>query len=157
PAGQVAAPPIAPPPQPPAEEVDFTTFLSRAMGPFDPAPNDEHVGYAWSPPDHPPEPLHPGVRVALARLALDELGVARLIAAGDLTSPQQYESMWLFDMRITGTGTSYRKKLDEFVYRRPENYLTPDFLARCNGLPVVWQHPKRATLDSKEFADRVIG
>jgi len=157
PAAAPVAPPTAPAQAPEVEPVDFTTFAARGMKPFDPEVNDEHVGYAWAPPDQPPEPLHPGCRVALARLALDELGVARLIAAGELASPQRYETLWLFDLRVTGTGTAYRKKLDEYAYRRPEHYLNPEFLARCNGLPVVWEHPTRATLNSKEFADRVIG
>ncbi|WP_230492917.1 hypothetical protein [Martelella alba] len=60
-------------------------------------------------------------------------------------------------MRVTGTGTAYRRALDEFVYRPPENYLTPEFLARCNGLPVIYEHPKGRTLNSQEFSDRVIG
>lgn len=101
--------------------------------------------------------LHPGARVALARLTMDELGIARAMAAGDLVSPQHYENLALFAMRITGTGTSFREKINEHVYRPPEKYLTQDFLDRCNGLPVIWEHPKMATLDTEEFAARAIG
>ncbi len=43
------------------EGVDFTTFVLRANNPFIPELDDEHVGWAWSPIDDPPEPLHPGV------------------------------------------------------------------------------------------------
>ncbi len=88
---------------------------------------------------------------------MDELELARLIAAGELSSPQRHMNVSLFDMRITGTGVAFRPAKREWVYRRPENYLTPDFLARCNGLPVIWIHPKGATLDSKEFSDRIVG
>jgi 8-oxo-dGTP pyrophosphatase MutT (NUDIX family) len=148
--------------------VDFTTFIQRVKETFEPKINGEHTGYAWAPVDAPPEPLHPGVRIALARLTMDELGVARAIAAGELTSPQRYGNMWLFDLRITGTGVAYRgPKIDEktgkilrpeeFVYRRPENYLNQDFLARCNGLQVIMMHPKKALLNSDEFNARTVG
>ena len=88
---------------------------------------------------------------------MDELGVARAVAAGDLVSPQRYHNLSLFNMRITGTGVAYRRALNEFVYRRPEHYLNDEFLARCNGLPVIMMHPEKAILDSKEFSDRVVG
>jgi chemotaxis protein histidine kinase CheA len=101
--------------------------------------------------------LHPGAAVAIAMLTADELGVARLMASGDLVSPQQYHNITLYNMRVTGTGISYRAALNEFVYRRPENYLTPEFLARVMGLPVIWLHPKKNLLDSKEYGERVVG
>lgn len=148
-------------------QVDFTTFLQKVAETFEPTINGEHVGWAWAPVDQPPEPLHPGCRIALNRLNMDELGVARAIMAGDLTSPQKYGNVWLFDLRITGTGVAYRRpkkdddgkiiREEEFVYRRPENYLTPDFLMRCNGLPVIWLHPKKAVMNSQEFSDRIVG
>lgn len=149
------------------EEVDFSTFVQRVSEQFTPTVDGEHVGFAWAPASQPPEPLHPGCRVALARLTMDELGIARAMAAGELSSPQRYKNVVLFDLRITGTGVSYRnEKRDdkgkiereaEFVYRRPENYLTDEFLARCNGLPVIMLHPKKALLDSNEFAARTVG
>jgi hypothetical protein len=89
--------------------------------------------------------------------SLNELDVARKIMSGELPSPQQFGNMWLFDIRITGTGTAYRTRGDEFVYRPPEHYMTENFLARCNGLSVIWQHPDQGTLTSDEFADRAIG
>lgn len=102
--------------------------------------------------------IHPGAIIALGRLAMNELGVARAIAAGDLTSPQQYENVWLFAIRITGTGQAFRNSINEHVWRDPSLYLNDDFLARCNGLPVIWVHPeKKPLLTSDEFADRVIG
>lgn len=142
---------------PGSEPVDFTTFLGRTRDAFLPDVDAEHSAWAWADPKAPPEPLHPGVRVALARLSMDELGVARAMAAGDLASPQKYENVWLFALRITGTGTAYRKKLDEYVYRPPENYLNQEFLDRCNGLAVIFEHPPKSVLTSKEFGDRVIG
>ena len=86
-----------------------------------------------------------------------ELDYMRAIAAGQLESPQQFGNMHLFAMRITGTGTAYRHKIDELVFRPPENYLSDEFLARCNGLPVIWEHPKKQVLDSEDFKDRIVG
>jgi 8-oxo-dGTP pyrophosphatase MutT (NUDIX family) len=145
-------------PVPPiGDPVDYTTFLQRVEGRFDPQLNGEHTDFAWCSVGSPRTPLHPGARVALEKLSMDELGVARAIMLGDLVSPQHYENVWLFALRITGTGTAYRSKIDEYVYRKPENYLNQHFLDRCNGLPVIWEHPKAGKLDSKEFINRVIG
>lgn len=142
----------------PSEDVDFTTYLVRLPEQFTPTLDlDEHDGYAWAPVTAPPEPLHPGVRVALERLSWDELGVARAMAAGRLASPQRYENVWLFAIRITGTGVSYRHARKEFVWRDPSIYINDEFLARCNGLSVIWEHPEKSLLNDKEFDDRIIG
>lgn len=156
-----------PPPNPgPLESIDYTTFLCQTGNEFIPDLNDEHEGFAWAPVGSPPEPLHPGCRVALERLSMNELGVARAIADGRLVSPQRYENLWLFAIRITGTGVAYRNSLDEFVHRSPENYLNDEFLARCNGLPVIYVdreakekgfHPSSALLDPDQFKRRIVG
>lgn len=101
--------------------------------------------------------IHPGARIALQRLTMNELDIARAMVAGELTSPQRYMNVWLFDIRISGTGHAYRGGIKEYVWRKPEIYLTDEFLARCNGLPVIWVHPKEGMLNSKEFANRAIG
>lgn len=137
--------------------VNFATFIMRVDDEFVPSLNEEHDGYAWAPADAPPGPIHPGCQVALERLSMDELGVARAIADGRLTSPQVYENVHLWALRITGTNFAFRPKHEEFVLRRPENYLSDEFLARCNGLPVIFKHPKKAILDSEEFANRIVG
>ena len=147
--------------------VDFTTFIQKVENQFTPKLNGEHTGYAWAPLVDPPQPMHPGCQIAIDRLTMDELGVAVAMSTGRLTSPQLYGNMHLFDMRITGTGVAYRnEKKDadgkvlqksEFVYRRPENYLTNEFVQRCNGLQVIMMHPDKAVLDSKEFAARTVG
>lgn len=142
------------------DSVDFTTFRQHVSEEFRPskkALNEEHVGYAWAPVSEPPEPLHPGCRVVLDRLGMDELGVARAIAAGELVSPQDVENMSLFAMRMSGTGASYRKGLDEYVWRDPEIYLSQDMIDRCAGLPLLLEHPQASTLNSEEFANRIIG
>ena len=140
------------------EDVDFTTYVVRLGEQFTPKLNlNEHDGYCWAPIGGAPQPLHPGVAVALARAGMDELGVARAMASGQLSSPQKYENVWLFAIRITGTGISYRHARKEFVWRDPAVYLNDDFLARCNGLAVIWEHPEKSLLNHKEFADRAIG
>jgi len=101
--------------------------------------------------------LHPGALASLRLLNGDELDIAEMMAAGDLTSPQFVGNMWLFRLRVSGVGYAYRPKHDEWVYRRPENYLTDRFLKRVNGLMVIWEHPPKAVLDSKEFSKRHIG
>jgi len=88
---------------------------------------------------------------------MHELDIAKAIMAGELSSPQQYENIWLFDVRVTGTGTSYRQALDEYVYRPPEDFLSDDFVERCNGLPLIFEHPTEGILDTKEYRDRAIG
>lgn len=144
-------------PSPPSEEVDFTAYAMRKpVEEFTPSLCDESIGWAWAPPDQPPQPLHPGCRIALERPAMNELGVARAIAAGRLTSPQVYENITLFAIRISGTGMSYRPQLEEFVWRRPEIWLTQEAIDRCAGLPVIWRHPPKL-LDSKEFSERIGG
>ena len=139
------------------ETVDFTTFIVRLKEKFTPTLCPEHDGYAWAPLGGPPQPLHPGCRVALDRLNMDELGVARAMAEGRLASPQRYENMWLFAIRITGTGVAYRHSRKEFVWRDPSIYLNDEFLARCNGLAVIWEHPEKSLLNGKEFTERAVG
>ena len=107
-----ALPPTVAPESPLAiapKVVDFTTYLQNVEAPFDVVKDGEHVGYAWAPVGSPPEPLHPGCRVAIDRLHADELGTARMIADGRLTSPQRYKNVTLWAMRITGTGVAYRR------------------------------------------------
>jgi len=92
---------------------------------------------------------------------MTEYDMACAMADGTFPSPQRYMSMTLYKMRITGTGVALRLggdgEPDEFVMRKPELYLTQSFLNRCQGLPVIWQHPEGDVLDSGEFKDRMIG
>ena len=161
--GAPVAPPVALP------DVDYTTFVQHVGEEFTPELNDEHDGFAWSPIEAPPQPVHPGCQIALDRLTMNELGVARAIADGRLISPQRYENMYLFAIRITGTDVAFRPKGQEFVVRPGEFYTSsapfdlpgghsmPEFLARCNGLPVIFKHPPSALLNSDEFTSRVVG
>lgn len=137
--------------------VDFTTFLQDEVKPFRVSLNSEHTAYEWADPAQPPQPMHPGAQTALDKLSWNELDIARAMSEGRLTSPQLYENIALFAVRLTGTGVAFRRALKEYVFRNPANYLTPDFLARCNGLPVIIDHPEAEKLDSDEFAQRIVG
>jgi len=79
------------------------------------------------------------------------------MAAGDLVSPQRYANLTMFNIRITGTGLSYRSGIKEHVWRDKSIYLNQEFLERCNGLPVIFEHPGTRTLNTKEYVDRNIG
>jgi len=144
--------------------VEFTTFYNESR-PFDVALSDESTEFLWSPLGSWPEPLHPGCRFvlesdafkAVRKAHMTETDLARAMVAGEYSSPQFFINMWMFDIRITGTGTSYRSKDKEYVYRPPEEYLNEEFLARCNGLPVIIDHPDNANLNSEEFKKRSVG
>ena len=87
-----------------------------------------------------------------------ELDIAKAMRDGELDSPQRIGDLWLFDIRVTGTGVSYRPKHEEYVYRPPEFYLTDEFLERCSGLPVIFDHPeKKGQIDTDEWRQRAIG
>lgn len=141
----------------PPEQVDFTTFRSKVDAQFAPTLDGEHTSWMWAPLSQPPEPLHPGCRVALEKFAMNELDIARAIVAGDLSSPQKYMNITLFAVRITGTGAAFRHGLKEVVFRDPSMYLTPEFLARCNGLPVILEHPEGTMVTTEDFNTRTIG
>lgn len=139
-------------------KTDFTTFIQRVKEEFAPELNGEHVGWAWSDIAEPPEPMHPGCAVALKMLDANELDIARLMSTGDLTSPQFYRNVALWAIRISGTRAAYRGgDIDEWCWRDPAHYLSPDALARCNGLPVIFEHPEESLLNSKEYGERNVG
>ncbi len=141
------------------DDVDFTTFLAESE-PFEPQLNGEHDAHVWVDRAAALDmPLHPGARIALMRFDLDELGIAKAIRAGELTSPQRFGNLLLIALRITGTGASYRQSIDEFVWRDPSVYLNEEFVERCNGLPVILEHPDngKPQMTSKDFRERVVG
>jgi 8-oxo-dGTP pyrophosphatase MutT (NUDIX family) len=137
--------------------VDYTTFLQEVEYEFIPQLNKEHNEFLWAPLSDPPQPIHPGLAITLEKMNMDELGIAKLMMQGLITSPQKYGSFFLFDIRITGTGLSYRAGINEFVWRDSSIYLNDEFLQRCNGLPVIFEHPKSNTLNTKEYVERNIG
>lgn len=143
-----------------ADGVDFTTFVGSLPDGFEPTLNDEHDDYMWVDRQFAlaaAPVLHPGLVIALKRFEMNELDIAKAIQAGELSSPQRYRNMMLVALRITGTGVAYRSAHEEFVWRDPSLYLNPEFLQRCQGLPVILEHPKKNLLDTKEYKDRNVG
>ena len=147
--------------------VDYVTYHQPVEKAFEPKLNSEHTEAVWSTVDKAPSPLHPAVarllrqtilpRADTAAPAENELDIARDIRDGKLPSPQRYQNISLYALRITGTGAAYREGLNEYVWRKPDVYLNDDFLERCQGLPVVMLHPEKNMLDHKEFRERVVG
>ncbi|MDS1715717.1 DUF2213 domain-containing protein [Escherichia coli] len=90
-------------------------------------------------------------------MSLTELEVAERIRDGTVPSPVKFSNMWLVNLRITGTGLAYRAGLKEHVWREPKLYLNEEFLRRCNGLPVIANHPDDAVLTEEDFKSRSVG
>jgi len=138
------------------EMVEFSTFIQRVLEPFTPMISMEHRAWTWAKLAEPPHPLHPGVERVIRMLNMNELEIARGMRAGDLISPQRVGNLWLFAMRITGTGLAYRASRKEYAWRGPEIYLTADFCERCQGLPIIVDHPQ-GRLNTQEYAARTAG
>lgn len=153
--------------------VDFSTFIASHPEQTEPTLNGEHDSFAWASIDEAANlPLHPGCADTLG-IAQDvrsdaqvtELDIAIAIRDGKAKSPQTFSNITLFDVRITGTGVACRvlkgkdgkKTRIEYVMRDPALYLNDRFLMRCQGLPVIIEHPEIDVLNSKEFSDRIVG
>jgi len=151
------------------DDGQFVAFIARGVEKFEVTICDESTGFVWCKPEEAPEPLHPGVRLNFrVAAAHTELDVARLIRDGDLPSPQVFGNSMLFALRITGTGQAFRWASEEqrkanpgyvgeFVHRDESIYMNDEFLARCNGLPVVWLHPEKNKLDTVSYAESNVG
>ena len=136
---------------------DYLTFRAEVPERFEAKLNDESLAAGWFHIDDLPKPLHQPFAEMLAQQALNETGVAALIADGTLSSPQFFINMWMFAIRVTGTGVTWRSADQQMAFRNPDDYLTPEFLQRVAGVPLIWLHPEKNKLDSDEFAKRVIG
>ncbi|HGY4931779.1 NUDIX domain-containing protein [Citrobacter freundii] len=136
---------------------DYLTFRAEVPERFEAKLNDESLAAGWFHIDDLPKPLHQPFAEMLAQQALNETEVATLIADGTLSSPQFFINMWMFAIRVTGTGVTWRSADQQMAFRNPDDYLTPEFLQRVAGVPLIWLHPEKNKLDSDEFAKRVIG
>ena len=138
-------------------DVDYTTVCRKLPGEFSPILNEEHTEAGWFDVTSLPSDAMPNVPQVVARLAMDEYGVAKAISEGQFTSPQLFCNMYLFAMRVTGTGVAFRTKNGEYSVRDQKAFLSDDFLVRCNGLPVLWEHTDDKCLNPEEFAGRIVG
>ena len=140
------------------EEIEFTCYIQDVSEEFEPDIDSDEISAAgWFSVGELPENTHPEVKRLVGLFSGNELEVAEAIRDGELPSPQKHENIWLFDIRIFGTGVAYRKKHKEFVVRDSEVWLTDEIVDRCKGLPVIFQHPKSDILDTDEFLERVVG
>ncbi|MDU6685361.1 NUDIX domain-containing protein [Phytobacter diazotrophicus] len=136
---------------------DYLTYRADSAEHFEAVINDESLAAGWFSIDDIPKPLHPPFAAVMAGQPLNETDVAALIADGTLSSPQFFINMWLYAIRVTGTGVTWRSADQQMAFRNPDDYLTPEFLQRVAGVPLIWLHPEKNKLDSDEFAKRVIG
>ncbi|MDX7657582.1 NUDIX hydrolase [Klebsiella quasipneumoniae] len=136
---------------------DYLTYRADVPEQFEAKINEESLAAGWFHIDDLPKPLHQPFAEMLAQQALNETDVAALIADGTLSSPQYFYNMWMFAIRVTGTGVTWRSADQEMTFRNPDDYLTTEFLQRVAGVPLIWLHPEKRTLDSDEFSKRVIG
>ena len=86
-----------------AEGVEFTCFL-QDVDEFNPQIDAESLDVGWFSPSDIPQSTHPEVARSIEIASGNELILARAIQSGEVSSPQQYENIWLFDVRVTGTG-----------------------------------------------------
>jgi colicin import membrane protein len=88
---------------------------------------------------------------------INELDVAEHIADGTLPSPQQFGASWYWAIRISGVGCAWRESMQEFCWREPAVWLSPEMCIRAASLPVLVDHPETGVLNSPEFAMRCVG
>ncbi|WP_233633074.1 hypothetical protein [Burkholderia seminalis] len=70
-------------------------------------------------------------------------------------SPIPFDNSLYYLARMTGTGDVWRSKQGE-MFRPPDYYLTPEFLDRCAGVPVIMNHPTdSATINPADV--RIVG
>ncbi|KUZ03027.1 hypothetical protein WS50_12810 [Burkholderia territorii] len=70
-------------------------------------------------------------------------------------SPIPYDNSLYYLARLTGTGDVWRSKQGE-MFRPPDYYMTPEFLDRCAGVPVIMNHPAdSATINPADV--RIVG
>ena len=88
---------------------------------------------------------------------VDELQVARLVAAGKIKSPATFRGSLFISLRVSGVGIAFRAKTGEWVLRPRDVWLTPHMVARCAGVPLIWEHPPAQLVDGEELRRRIIG
>lgn len=138
---------------------NFHAYVSNDY--FEPVLSDEHMAAQWFDVKSLPHPMIPCCHEIIKQVYPDsqersELDVMKDIRDGILPSPQKYDNISLFALRVTGSGIAVRGN-GEIAFKSPSDYLTNDFLERCNGLPVIWEHPEEKLLDTESFQKQIIG
>jgi hypothetical protein len=86
-----------------------------------------------------------------------ELDVARGIAAGSVPSPYPFAGSMFVAARASGVGCAWRAKHQEYVWREPDIWTSPEMLERLRGVPLLINHPESGVLDGTENALRNVG
>ncbi len=147
---------------------EYVAFVANVGDTLEVELNHEHDDSGWFPFGELPESTHPNIKEWAKRMPhrsdaqsatepTTELDIAKAIRDGKLPSPQRLDHVWLFDLRVTGTGVAYRASLDEWVFRPPEYYLNDEFLERCQGVAVLFGHPDKGLMTTQEWRQRAIG
>lgn len=144
-----------------SDGIGFHAFVAQDDA-YEPHINDESEDAGWFDVKKLPTPLIPScldiMRLVFPEMAdLTEMDVMKEIRDGQRPSPTQWGNLHLFALRVTGTGLADRPALDEVAHKSPHDYLSNEFLERCNGLPIIVEHPKKKLLDSQTFRDKIIG
>ena len=141
--------------------VSYTTFKAAVSYPFKVKLNHEHDDAQWFSVESLPSTTHPGAKEIIQEVVggtkTTEWDVIKAMKAGELDSPQRYGPLWLFKVRVTGTGVSYRPQHSQYVYRPPEFYLNDEFLERVKGLPILLMHTENGPAQGAEYHQRNIG
>ena len=135
---------------------DYLTFRAEVPEQFEAKLNDESLAAGWFHIDDLPKPLHqPLLRCWRSRRSMKPKW-PRSSLMGHKQPAILYQHV---DVRHPGdrNGVTWRSADQQMAFRNPDDYLTPEFLQRVAGLPLIWLHPEKNTLDSDEFAKRVIG
>lgn len=138
---------------------DFRAYAVQLDEEFAPSLNDEHTGWGWFEGNKLPSPLFPGTADVLDRFTMNMGGICQKMADGTYTSPQRFMNVTLFAMRISGTGWAYRGgDRQEYAYRSRDDWLTPEVMQACQGMPVVLEHPEETPVITDAFyRERSVG
>ncbi len=138
---------------------DFRAYAMQLDEEFTPRLNDEHTGWGWFAGNKLPSPLFPGTADVLDRFTMNMGGICQKMADGTYTSPQRFMNVTLFAMRISGTGWAYRGgDRQEYAYRSRDDWLTPEVMQACQGMPVVLEHPEETPVITDAFyRERSVG
>lgn len=145
------------PPGAPGAGMVFGFNIDRGDLPPSPTISAEHTEYGWFDTNHLPEDLQPCCQVPVQRWQMNENDICKLMQDGLLLGPSSYFNQVLFPVRITGTGIALRMGKMQYTFRDPEQYLTPEFVERCNGLNLLWQHAESDLTDQKTSDNQSIG
>lgn len=143
--------------------VEFHAFHQQIGEEFNAIINEESDGIGWFHPHNLPTPMHVGALSFIEHKFgkpesndVNELDIMKAVRDGRLPSPQQFGNLHIFDLRISGTGFATRHDT-EIACRSPQDYLSDEFLERCQGLPVIWEHPEEKLLDTESYRQQSIG